>query len=229
MCGRITLTAKPSELLEAFPVDEVPAMDPHWNLAPTQDLAVITNREPRRVQLFRWGLLPFWAKSLKEGARMINARSDSVAEKPAFKKAFARKRCLILADGFYEWKALDKKRKQPYFIGLKGRKPFAFAGLWESWRPPEGDEPVHTCSVITTDANAVLARLHDRMPVILPPSTWERWLDREEERPEVLLPLLKPYDPDEMESFPVSTLVNSPANDTAEVLQRVDEPEPELF
>jgi putative SOS response-associated peptidase YedK len=204
-------------------------MDPHWNLAPTQDLAVITNREPRKVQLFRWGLLPFWARSLKEGARMINARSDSVAEKPAFKKAFQRKRCLILADGFYEWKALDKKRKQPYFIGMRGRKPFAFAGLWESWRPPDGSEAVHTCSVITTDANRVLARLHDRMPVILPESSWQQWLDREEERPDVLLPLLKPYPQDEMESFPVSTLVNSPANDTADVLQRVDEPEPELF
>lgn len=228
MCGRITLTVKPSDLLEEFPVDEVPDFEPHWNLAPTQDLCVITNREPRKVQLYRWGLLPFWAKALKDGARMINARSDGVAEKPAFKKAFGRKRCLILADGFYEWKVLDKKRKQPYFIGLENRKPFAFAGLWESWHPPDGGDAVHTCSVITTDANEQLSKLHDRMPVILPPASWELWLDPEEERPDVLLELLKPYD-GRMTTFPVSTLVNSPANDTPECLDPVQEDEPELF
>ena len=225
MCGRITLTVKPEVLLEQFPVDEVPDFEPHFNLAPTQDLCVVTNREPRKVQLFRWGLLPFWAKALKDGARMINARSDSVASKPAFKKAFERKRCLILADGFYEWKVLDKKRKQPYFIGLKDRRPFAFAGLWETWRAPDSEEPVYTCSVITTDANSTLSRLHDRMPVILPPEAYERWLDLEEKSP---LDLLVPYAGD-MESFPVSTLVNSPANDAPACLEPVPEVEPGLF
>ena len=222
MCGRITLTVKPEVLLEEFPVDEVPDFEPHFNLAPTQALCVVTNREPRKVQLFRWGLLPFWAKSLKDGARMINARSDSVASKPAFKKAFERKRCLILADGFYEWKVLDKKRKQPYFIGLKDRRPFAFAGLWETWRAPDSEEPVYTCSVITTDANASLSRLHDRMPVILPPEAYTRWLEEGGQD------LLVPYD-GAMESYPVSTLVNSPVNDTRECLEPIEEAEPELF
>ncbi len=222
MCGRITLTVKPEVLLEEFPVDEVPDFEPHFNLAPTQALCVVTNREPRKVQLFRWGLLPFWAKSLKDGARMINARSDSVASKPAFKKAFERKRCLILADGFYEWKVLDKKRKQPYFIGLKDRRPFAFAGLWETWRAPDSEEPVYTCSVITTDANASLSRLHDRMPVILPPEAYTRWLEDGGQD------LLVPYD-GAMESYPVSTLVNSPVNDTRECLEPIEEAEPELF
>lgn len=227
MCGRITLTVKPEVLLESFPVDEVPEdFQPHFNLAPTQDLAVITNREPRKIQLYRWGLLPFWAKSLKEGARMINARSDSVATKPAFKKAFERKRCLVLADGFYEWKALDKKRKQPYFIGLAGRQPFAFAGLWESWRPPEGGDPVHTCTVITTEAGKKMAALHDRMPVILPPDAWPTWLG--DKPPELLLELLA-HPVEELESYPVSKLVNSPANDTPECLEPAPEDEPGLF
>ncbi|MEW6281904.1 MAG: SOS response-associated peptidase, partial [Candidatus Eremiobacterota bacterium] len=145
MCGRFTLTVRPEAMLEAYPVVEVPTdWEPRYNVAPSQNVAVIANREPDRVQLFRWGLVPFWAKDEKVGYKMINARADSLAQKPAFRKPLEKRRCLVLSDGFYEWKAVPgSKVKQPYYIRLKEGRPFAYAGLWEFWRPAEG-EPVHS-------------------------------------------------------------------------------------
>lgn len=227
MCGRITLTVRPEQLIEEFGVQEVDEQFvPRYNLAPTQGAAVICDRDSARVQLFRWGLVPFWAKDLKIGSKLINARSDSVASKPAFRKSFEGKRCLILADGFYEWRTTAARRKQPYYISLKDRRPFAFAGLWASWRPAEG-ESVHSCSVITTDANALVGRLHDRMPVILPREARALWLDHATS-PEVLRDLLRPYPAEEMESFAVSPVVNSPAHEGPDCLTPVQE-QAELF
>lgn len=227
MCGRITLTVRPEQLIEEFGVEEVDEhFVPRFNLAPTQGAAVISDREPSKIQLFRWGLVPFWARDLKIGSKLINARSDSVASKPAFRKSFEGKRCLILADGFYEWKTTAARRKQPYFIALKDRRPFAFAGLWASWRPAEG-ESVHSCSVITTEANDLLGRLHDRMPVILPPEARALWLDHDAS-PEVLQALLRPYPAEQMESFAVSPVVNSPAHEGPDCLVPIQE-QAELF
>jgi putative SOS response-associated peptidase YedK len=196
MCGRYTLSTPEQALDFLAPVlDESgvpPALEARFNVAPTQLMPMVANRTTRAIELARWGLVPSWAKDPSIGSRMINARAESVAEKPAFKSAFERRRCLVPADGFYEWKT-EGKRKQAYWIHLEPRQPFAFAGLWDRWKLPDGDWQT-SFTIITCEPNAVCATLHDRMPVVLAPADWERWLTREPLPPEALQDLLAPAD-----------------------------------
>ncbi|MEM9292965.1 MAG: SOS response-associated peptidase [Acidobacteriota bacterium] len=222
MCGRYTLTTPAEELAEIFEVSESVDIGPRYNVAPTQQVAVIGHNQEgqRALGLMRWGLVPHWAKDPSIGNRMINARGETAAEKPSFRSSFKKRRCLVLADGFYEWKKVDGGRKQPYYIRLKEHRPFAIAGLWARWRP-RGDEEAETllsCTLITTAPNEFVGEIHDRMPVILPASAYDLWLDPEVQDREILQPLLTAYDPEAMEAFPVSTAVNSPANDRAELI-----------
>ena len=219
MCGRFTLTVDPGELKDTFS-DYIfpPKFVPRFNIAPSQPVLAIPNDEMNTADFFIWGLIPMWAKDPAIGNRLINARGDTVAEKPSFRGPFKYKRCLILADGFYEWKAHPvKKTKTPYYIHMTDRKPFAFAGLWDSWEGPDGSS-VKTCTIITTEPNELMATLHNRMPVILHPRDYAKWLDVSPQTPENLLPLIKPFPADAMSAHPVSTLVNKPGNDTPELV-----------
>jgi putative SOS response-associated peptidase YedK len=219
MCGRYTLRANAEILSAEFFLTEVPVLRPRFNVAPTQQVAVVTADRPDVVQQFRWGLVPGWAKDLAIGNRMINARADTLPEKPAFRNALKRRRCLVLADGFFEWK-VEGKKKTPIFVHRKDDRPFAFAGLWESWRPADGAEPIHSCTFITTEPNALMAQFHDRMPVILPPESRGGWLSNAVLDADALARLLRPLEGDDLEAFPVSTAVNKPANDFPECILR---------
>ena len=194
-------------------------------------MAVVANTLPdtglepevKQIELFHWGLIPSWAKDPKIGNRMINARSETLAEKPSFRNAYKRRRCLVLADGYYEWQKIPgEKSKQPVYIRLKSQKPFAFAGLWEVWKGTGMDEPLRSCTIITCPLNAVLAEIHHRMPVILPAEVYETWLAPDEQSSEVLQPLLVPYADEEMEAYPVSRFVNRSANNSPECIAPVD-------
>jgi putative SOS response-associated peptidase YedK len=219
MCGRFTLTVDPADLQVAFPQCTFPAESkPRFNIAPTQPVLALPNQNEFVADYFTWGLIPFWAKDPGIGSQLINARAETLAEKPAFRGSYKYKRCLIFADGFYEWKAQpETKFKIPHFIRLTSGQPFAFAGLWEEWRAPDGSF-IKSCAIITTEPNQLLATLHNRMPVILPPTAYEQWLDPTPQRPEQLQALLTQYPADRMSAYPVSTLVNSPANDRAELV-----------
>lgn len=220
MCGRYVLTADTDTLQMAFDLTTVPeTMPPRFNIAPSQPVAVITNDDPQTLTYFQWGLIPSWAKDPKIGYKMINARSETVAEKPAFRAAFRRRRCLIPANGFFEWQKRDGG-KVPKFIHMQDNSVFAFAGLWEVWYSPEGDE-LRTTTILTTDANDLVAPIHDRMPVILERRDYQRWLAPDEQKADALTPLLKPFDPGKMATYTVSTFVNSPANDTPEAIEPV--------
>jgi putative SOS response-associated peptidase YedK len=214
MCGRFTLTRNLKELAERFsasvPSDATPTT-PRYNIAPTQNVIVVSDDGQRRLQPMRWGLIPSWAKDPAIGNRMINARAETLADKPSFRNALKKRRCIIPADGFYEWQKLGKV-KQPVHIVLKTREPFGFAGLWEHWKSPEGEE-ILTCTIITTEANDLLKTVHDRMPVILTREAEGVWLDPKIQEPEKLLPLLKQFPSEAMEYYPVSRQVNSPAVD----------------
>jgi putative SOS response-associated peptidase YedK len=216
MCGRYTLTSSGEDLALAFDLSELPLVVPRYNMAPTQEAAVVRVMEPdgpRRLDPLKWGLIPYWAKEASIGNRMINARAESVAEKPAYRWSFKKKRCLVVADGFYEWKK-EGKAKQPYLIRRQDRKPFAFAGLWSTWKNPEQDgRTVETFTILTTGANDLLRPLHDRMPVILGRESFDLWLDPKMEDAGKLQPLLVPHTVEGFEAFPVSRTVNSPAND----------------
>ncbi len=213
MCGRFTLFASPDTIQAEFDLPEVPAnLAPRYNIAPTQAVAVIANHTERRLELFQWGLIPSWAKDPSIGSRMINARAETLAEKPSFRTALRKRRCLILADGFYEWRK-ESGGKTPFFIHLRSGRPFALAGLWEVWQTPDG-VALPTCTIITTGPNSLVAALHDRMPVILPPDAYARWLDPEPQAPADLAPLLVSYPADAMNLYAVSRAVNSPANDS---------------
>lgn len=219
MCGRFTLRLSTSELQEFF--DLVRACDavPRYNIAPTHSIAAIRRTSEGRVaDPMHWGLIPRWAKDRKLAARMINARSETLSEKPSFRTAFKRSRCLIPADGFYEWKPTAGKTKQPYHITLADESPFAFAGLWDRWTDPESAQPLESCTIVTTGANELLRDLHERMPVILPREHWEVWLDPEMQETDALQPLLTAYPSNEMQMKAVSTLVNSPRNDAPDCL-----------
>ena len=208
-----------------FDLAEIPTLFPRYNMAPTQEAAVVRVEkpgEPRRLGMLRWGLIPYWAKEASIGNRMINARSESVAEKPAYRFSFRKQRCLIPADGFYEWKK-EGKAKQPYFIHRKDGRPLAFAGLWSRWKDPEKG-PTDTFTILTTSANELVRPLHDRMPVILDPKDFGLWLDPSLEDREKLEPLLAPFDPGQMETFPVSRTVNSPAYDAKDCIAPLVEP-----
>ncbi len=224
MCGRFTLTIDPSHLQEAFPWAVIPDdLSPRYNIAPSQMVAVIPNTGEKKVSMYKWGLIPSWSKDPAIGDRMINARAESLAEKPSFRNAFRRRRCLILADGFYEWKQTPgMKSKQPMYIRLKENRPFAFAGLWELWNSPDGSE-IRSCTIITTQPNALLEPIHNRMPVILPPDAYQQWISPEDRQPAQLNELLVPYPAEQVIAFPISKMVNSPEYDAPEVIKPIGE------
>jgi len=215
MCGRFTQAAPDDQIAELFDLPSKPTLVPRYNIAPTQGVAAVRSAPAgeRELVVLHWGLIPSWAKDSSVGSRMINARAETLAEKPAFRAALRSRRCLIVADGFYEWQKLGA-RKQPYFIGLRDGGPFGFAGLWERWSG-EGGEAVESCTIVTTSANETIAPIHDRMPVILERGDHAAWLDPAVGDPGRLLPLLRPLDPAAVRAFPVSLLVNNPANDVA--------------
>lgn len=214
MCGRFTLTTPIETLVETFQLSSVPEeLAPRYNIAPTQPVAavLVDEEKAQHLALLRWGLIPGWAKDPSIGNRMINARAETVAEKPAFRVAFQRRRCLVLADGFYEWQR-SERGKRPMYIRLADGRPFAFAGLWEHWKGADGP-PLDSCTILTTEANELMRPIHNRMPVILPPEAYDLWLDPTVRAADSLLPLLRPHPAETMRAFAVSTLVNNPAND----------------
>lgn len=223
MCGRFALMSPTEEVATVLNVDStaaaaIPPSVPRYNIAPTQPVlaAFLDERGQRSLTFFRWGLIPSWSKDMAIGARMINARSETVAEKPSFRNAFKRRRCLIPADGFYEWQKLGD-RKQPMYIHATEGRPFAFAGLWEMWQDPEGTR-LQTCTILTTSPNELMAPIHNRMPVIIEPEDFGLWLEPGP-NPEQALHLLRPFPADKMAAYPVSTAVNNPRNDTPECIQ----------
>ena len=226
MCGRFTLWVDLNQLAAAFPWVQLPEgldeLPPRYNIAPTQPVAVVPNTGDSRLDFFVWGLIPSWAKDPAMGSRLINARSETLAEKPSFRAAYRRRRCLILADGFYEWQQGPGRTRTPVYIHQPSGQPFAFAGLWELWNSPHGDE-VYSCPTIPTAANETLRPYHERMPVILPESAYERWLDPSERQPEALDDLLASTPGETLEVYPVSTLVNSPGNDVPECVAPITE------
>ena len=226
MCGRYVTVSSPTILAERFHVEEVRvgATDANYNVTPRAEVPVVAERSGRRVlDLVRWGLVPSWAKDLSVGDRMINARAERLATSNAYKRPFERRRCIIAADGFYEWQAVTgKKQKQPWFIRRRDGEPIAFAGLWEIWhdRSLGDDAPrVRTCTIITTEPNDLMRPIHDRMPVILPESAWDTWLDTENHDVQTLRQLLVPARSEALEVWPISMLVNKPANNGPELLE----------
>lgn len=221
MCGRFTLTVAPDELRAAFPDFDIPGdIPPSYNIAPSQPIPVVPNTGENRLDFYHWGLIPSWTKAENLGRyNFINARSETAAEKPSFRSSFRRRRCLILADGFYEWsKAKPGGSKTPYYFTLQDHSPFAFAGLWEIWHSPEGDPLLSAC-ILTTQPNETVKPIHNRMPVILKSADYQTWLDPEEGPPEKFQPLLRPYPADQMQTYPVSTYVNSPKNNSPQCIQ----------
>jgi putative SOS response-associated peptidase YedK len=220
MCGRYTLRTGARQIVDDFGLLALPALTPRYNIAPTQPVPVIRRDRDsgsRQLDLLHWGLIPSWADDPKIASKMINARADGVATKPSFRKAFQQRRCLVVADGFYEWQKVGSKR-QPFYIHRPDGRPFAFAGLWEHWR--RGELMIDSCTIITTEANQLRQPLHDRMPVILQPEDYDQWLDPNVQASEALEPLLRPAAEDLLEAYPVSTTVNKPANDVAECIER---------
>lgn len=235
MCGRYTLKTPAAQLMDLFRVFDFPELTPRYNIAPTQKVLCIRLDENGILQavMMKWGLIPFWADDQSIGSKMINARGETVAEKPAFRTAFARRRCLIIADGFYEWQKLSTGKKQPWLMEWFDHSPFAMAGLWESWTPKAtvgtmSDDPasvVESCSIITTEANSFMSVLHDRMPVILSPESWMAWLSAASGK-EQLLGLIKPLEEELLIRTCVSTIVNRPVPDSPDCVQPIDPPEP---
>ncbi|MCF8232019.1 MAG: SOS response-associated peptidase [Bacteroidales bacterium] len=216
MCGRFSLTKEERAINARFETSgsEAPYV-PRYNAAPGQEQAVITNQKPNTLSFFKWGLVPFWAKDPSIGNKMINAKAETVDQKASFKNPLKRKRCLVISDGFFEWKKTPEG-KIPHYIFLKNHELFAFAGLWESWKSIEG-EKLNTFTIITTEPNSMMKKIHNRMPVILPFNAEKEWLNNE--NPKEIKELLQPFDSNKMEYYPISTLVNSPRNDTPEVIQ----------
>lgn len=212
MCGRYNLITDAQALIDFFEVANGLEIQPRYNIAPSQNIvAVRQQNDERQLAWFHWGLIPFWAKDKSIGNHMINARAETVADKPAFRAAFRKRRCLIPATGFYEWKAVNG-RKQPYNIRIGDEKLFAFAGVWEHWAPKHG-KPIESCSIIVTEANEAVASIHDRMPVILHPDNYQAWLDPDYQDNAVLTAMLKPCPSRWINAYPVSTHVNKPQND----------------
>ena len=220
MCGRFQLSVKGRQISERFNIEVFDEFyKPNYNCAPSQQLPVITNQEPGQLSFLRWGLVPFWAKDPKIGYKMINTRAESITEKPSFKSAFKKQRCLIPANGFFEWK--KDENKTPYRIFLKSESIFSMAGIWETWKDAEG-RPLNTFSIVTTTPNQLMENIHNRMPVILPVEMEKVWLSENNESE--LLKLLKPYNPLEMDAYSISKKVNSPANNDNTIILPADEP-----
>jgi putative SOS response-associated peptidase YedK len=229
MCGRFVSASPPDQIAAYFDATVSESLlAPNYNVAPTNDVyAVIETPDgERRVETFHWGLVPVWAKDIKTGLKMINARAESVASSNAYKRAFKQRRCIVPADGFYEWQARPgEKRKQPFYIERKDGEPLAFAGLWETWRDKNAgpDAPwLHTCTIITTSANDTMAPVHDRMPVILPPSTWKEWLEPGNDDLVSLGKLLVPAPNSLLTLRPVSTEVNNVRSKGPDLLDPFD-------
>lgn len=220
MCGRFTLTVDPSQLQEVFPWLAIPEMfSPRYNIAPSQPIAVVPNDGKNTIDYYTWGLIPAWSKDPNIGNRMINARAETLAEKPSFRNAFRRRRCLVVADGFFEWKkSSDGKNKIPIYIQLESKNPFMFAGLWETWNPINGPV-VHSCTIITTEPNEFMMPIHNRMPVILSEEYFDTWLEQDEVDPSILKPLLQPYRQGNLIAYPVSKIVNDPKNDVQDCIR----------
>jgi putative SOS response-associated peptidase YedK len=232
MCGRYVSVSSPTILAERFKVEQVRVAETeqNFNVTPRSEVPVVAESQGERVlDLVRWGLIPSWAKDVKIGDRQINARAEKVATSNAYKRAFVKRRCIIPADGFYEWQVVaGKKQKQPWFIRRRDGEPLAFAGLWEIWHDPNDPDQEHaprlrTCVIITTDANAKLREIHDRMPVVLPESAWDEWLDPENHDTDHLQKLLVPAPPEEFETWRVPLLVNKPANNGPELVEPMTE------
>jgi putative SOS response-associated peptidase YedK len=241
MCGRYASSRQPEDLVEEFDIrnSEVPRLEPDWNVAPTKEVYAVVERPPggekesapeRQLRALTWGLLPFWAKDPKVGNKMINARMETVAEKPAYRRAFEKRRAILPADGYFEWYPTEertkagKPRKQPYFIRPADGGVLAMAGLYEIWRDPEKDEddPTRfrwTCTVLTTTAEDSLGKIHDRMPLMLSPEKYDAWLDPRNNHKDDLLALLEPAAPGRLEAFPVSKLVSNVKNNGPELVE----------
>jgi len=214
MCGRFTLFEADKILSREFGVFGIPLLSARYNIAPSQPVAAVRATPAgsgREIALFRWGLIPSWSKDAAIGNRLINARAETAREKPSFRNAFRRHRCLIPANGFYEWQR-QERGKQPYYVRMRDERLFAFAGLWDRWESPDKGV-IETCTILTTVANAVLAPIHDRMPVILPPTKYAQWLDPALPNTDSLVPLLVPFPPEDMLALPVNPRVNSPTVD----------------
>lgn len=223
MCGRFTLFTEFDDLIDRFDIQAAIDSEEYsfnYNVAPSQSvLSVINDGKSNRLGYLRWGLIPPWAKDMKIGYKMINARSETLTEKPSYRNAYKKKRCLILADSFYEWKRTDE-RKIPMRIKLKNDEPFGMAGLWESWKSPEGST-IYSCSVITTEPNGLMSSIHDRMPVILKKESESEWLNPSNSDTNTLNKLLVPFDEEQMEAFEVSSEVNSPKNNAPNIIGQV--------
>lgn len=221
MCGRFVLFSDLKHIQLAFDLADVKAkIKPSYNIAPTHQVATVVQRaDEKSLELMRWGLIPSWAKDEAIGAKMINARAETVAEKPSFKRALVKRRCLVIADGFYEWRK-EGTRKTPMFIRLKSGELLGFAGLYETWQPPKG-EAITSCTIITTAANELMQSIHERMPVILSKTAQSAWLDPANQDTKKLVALLKPYPSNQMQAYAVSSLVNSPRNNSAECIKPV--------
>jgi putative SOS response-associated peptidase YedK len=221
MCGRYAQRTDAKRLAKEFKVAEALAVEPRYNIAPTQDvLAVNETGDGREMRFFKWGLVPSWAKDASMGARLINARSETVAEKPAFRQAFRQRRCIIPADGFYEWQRSEGS-KRPFFFRMRDERPFGFAGLWERWEG-EGGQVINSCAILTTEANEVLRPVHDRMPVILHPDDYELWLGAEARELGLVKEVLRPYPAGEMVGYAVGVSVNSPRSQGSGLIERAE-------
>ena len=219
MCGRFVQSSEPETYAELFAVDRIVAdrLPPSYNVAPTDPVyAVAEHDEARLLGAFRWGLIPFWAKDKKIAAKNINARSETAATKSTFRESFAKRRCLIPAEGFYEWQPRPKGKLPHYIYGVDA--PLAFAGLWATWRDPETDERIRSCSILTGAPNTMVEPIHDRMPVILPAEVWDGWLDRSLTDPDEVAGMLRPVGTETMSMHAVSTLVNKVANNVPELV-----------
>jgi putative SOS response-associated peptidase YedK len=226
MCGRYTLSTRAEVIAEMFGVATVPEVEPRYNIAPTQSVPIVRvapEGSGRALEFVHWGLIPSWADDPKIGNKMINARGETVASKPSFRSAFKNRRCLVVTDGFYEWRKTSHG-KQPYLIRRPGGEPFAFAGLWEFWKGAA--EPVVSCTIITTEANRLMAPIHDRMPTILDPEDYEMWLDPAYKDTDRLQALIAPEADGKLIAFPVSTRVNSPGNDDPTLLEPLESEHP---
>ena len=229
MCGRFDCHSEFIKIVKSFGVSKAsaaavePAYTPSYNIAPSRNILIITADEQgeRHLEESKWGFVPEWAKDAASSYKTINARAETVADKPSYSDAFKNKRCLVIANGFFEWKQLGHA-KFPVYIRLKSEEPLAFAGLHSRWKSPQGEE-ISTCAIITTEANELLRAVHDRMPVILPPESYDLWLNPKIKDRDQLLPLLKPYPSDEMEYFEVTMYVNKPGHDTADVIVPVSD------
>ncbi len=220
MCGRYAFFSPAEAVKRTFALDEVPALEPRYNISPTQSVPAVRAAEEghRTFAMLHWGLVPKWAKERAIGNRMINARSETLAEKPSFRDAFRKRRCLVVANGWYEWQVAPGG-KQPWFIRLRNSESFAFAGLWERWKDPADGALLESCTIVTTDASPSIRKIHERMPVVLGAPDWARWLDTAFSDTDKLAELLRPYEPKELQAWPVSRLVNAPKNQGSKLIE----------